>query len=87
MLADVSEWAAQELIVALSITEKAAENLLTRSLTLVHRLPRTLAALESGVLHARSPVADAGEGRAGDGHARCAQGWSGTCSPGSRPAR
>ena len=51
VLADVSEWAAQELVVALSISSSAAEALLTRSLTLVHRLPRTLAALESGQLH------------------------------------
>ena len=51
ILADVSEWAAQELVVALSISSTAAEALLTRSLTLVHRLPRTLAALESGMLH------------------------------------
>lgn len=51
VLADVSEWAAQELVVALSISSAAAEALLTRSLTLVHRLPRTLAALESGLLH------------------------------------
>ena len=50
VLAGVSEWAAQELVVALSITSRAAETLLTRSLTLVHRLPRTLAALESGAL-------------------------------------
>ena len=51
-LADVSEWAAQELSLALSISRQAAEDLLDRSLTLVHRLPRTLAALESGVVHA-----------------------------------
>jgi hypothetical protein len=51
-LADVSEWAAQEVALALSITRKAAEDLLDHSLTLVHRLPGTLAALESGVLHA-----------------------------------
>ena len=51
-LADVSEWAAQELSLALSISRQAAEDLLDRSLTLVHRLPRTLAALESGVMHA-----------------------------------
>ena len=51
VLADVSEWAAQELVVALSITSHAAEALLTRSLTLVHRLPRTLTALETGALH------------------------------------
>src|SRR3954465_4479894 len=35
VLRPVSEWAAQELTVALSITETAAEALLTRSLTLV----------------------------------------------------
>ena len=52
VLTDVSEWAAQEVSLALSITRKAAEDLLDRSLTLVHRLPKTLAALESGVLHA-----------------------------------
>src|ERR1700712_2466543 len=51
VLAGVSEWAAQELVVALSISSGAAETLLTRSLTLVHRLPRTLAALEAGALH------------------------------------
>ena len=51
-LADVSEWAAQEVSLALSITRNAAEDLLDRSLTLVHRLPATLAALESGALHA-----------------------------------
>ena len=51
VLADVSEWATQELVVALSITSTAAQNLLERSLTLVHRLPRTLAALESGLIH------------------------------------
>ncbi|MDT0277286.1 DUF222 domain-containing protein [Blastococcus goldschmidtiae] len=51
VLAEVSEWAAHELAVALSRTTTAAENLLERSLTLVHRLPRTLVALECGVIH------------------------------------
>ena len=51
ILAGVSEWAAQELAMALSITATAASHLLERSLTLVHRLPRTLAALESGLIH------------------------------------
>ncbi|MGY2085269.1 DUF222 domain-containing protein [Blastococcus sp. SYSU DS0539] len=51
VLADVSEWATQELAVALSRTSQSAEALLIRSLTLVHRLPGTLAALESGALH------------------------------------
>src|SRR3954465_1050792 len=41
-----------ELVVALAISAEAAEALLVRSLTLVHRLPATLAALESGALHA-----------------------------------
>ena len=51
----VSEWAAQELVVALSISTEAAEKLLDRSLTLVHRLPGTLAALEAGALHPGHP--------------------------------
>ena len=51
VLSDVSEWAAQELAMALSLSEKAAEDLLQRSLTLVQRLPQTLAALEAGALH------------------------------------
>src|SRR4051812_37526941 len=51
LLRPVSEWAAQELVVALSISQQAAEALLNRSLTLVHRLPGTLAALEAGALH------------------------------------
>ena len=51
VLAQVSEWAAQELVVALSISSHTAEELLARSLTLVERLPGTLAALENGLLH------------------------------------
>ena len=51
ILRPVSEWAGRELMVALSITAEAAEALLRRSLTLVHRLPGTLAALEAGALH------------------------------------
>lgn len=51
VLRRVSEWAAQELMIALSITATAADALLVRSLTLVHRLPGTLAALEAGALH------------------------------------
>ncbi|MEX5719062.1 HNH endonuclease signature motif containing protein [Geodermatophilus maliterrae] len=51
VLRPVSEWAVQELRVALSLTAEAAEALLARSLTLVHRLPRTLDALEAGALH------------------------------------
>jgi hypothetical protein len=51
VLLELSEWAAPELVVALSISSEAAETLLARSLTLVHRLPRTLSALEAGALH------------------------------------
>ncbi|MGX5656402.1 DUF222 domain-containing protein [Geodermatophilus nigrescens] len=51
LLRSVSEWATQELSIALSLTSTAAENLLTSSLTLVHRLPATLDALESGAVH------------------------------------
>jgi len=51
VLTGVSEWAAQELAIALSLPTLTAEGLLARSLTLVHRLPKTLAALEAGVLH------------------------------------
>ncbi|MGX5654753.1 DUF222 domain-containing protein [Geodermatophilus nigrescens] len=52
LLRSVSEWATQELVVALSLTSTAAEALLVRSLTLVHRLPATLDALEAGAVHA-----------------------------------
>jgi hypothetical protein len=51
ILRPVSEWAGRELMIALSISAEAAEALLTRSLTLVQRLPGTLAALEAGALH------------------------------------
>ena len=51
VLAEVSEWAASELSIASSISKQAAGQRLQRSMTLVHRLPGTLAALESGLLH------------------------------------
>jgi hypothetical protein len=51
VLRPVSEWATPELAVALNLTQQGAEGLLEESLTLVHRLPGTLAALESGLLH------------------------------------
>jgi hypothetical protein len=51
VLADVSEWAAQELAMAVSIPTSTAEDQLARALTLVSRLPRVLAALETGLLH------------------------------------
>jgi hypothetical protein len=47
VLRPVSEWATQEL----SLSSEATQGLLERSLTLVHRLPATLDALEAGVLH------------------------------------
>ncbi|MGY1699973.1 DUF222 domain-containing protein [Geodermatophilus sp. SYSU D00766] len=52
VLRPVSEWAVQELVVALNVTAQRAEEELVRSLTLVHRLPGALAALQAGVLHA-----------------------------------
>jgi hypothetical protein len=70
VLTDVSEWAGQELVLALEISSQAAETLLERSLTLVHRLPRTLEGLESGALHVGhlfpmlervAPIADDGK--------------------------
>jgi hypothetical protein len=51
ILTEVSEWTARELVVALSITAEAAERELADALTLVHKLPATLVALETGQLH------------------------------------
>src|SRR3712207_2191337 len=51
VLRPVSEWATPELAIALNLTQQAAEALLAEFLTLVHRLPATLAALECGLLH------------------------------------
>ena len=69
VLSDVSEWAGQELAPALEISSQAAETLLERSLTLVHRLPRTLEALESGALHVgHLPHRDHPVGTAGHHH-------------------
>ncbi|SDD46785.1 hypothetical protein SAMN05660690_4285, partial [Geodermatophilus telluris] len=51
VLRPVSEWAAQEVAVALDLTTQAAEAELERSLTLVQRLPAVLDALEARVLH------------------------------------
>jgi Domain of unknown function (DUF222) len=67
VLRPVSEWAAQELSIALDVTTQAAEAELARALTLVDRLPRTLDALERGLLHEKhlwcllehvAPIAD-----------------------------
>src|SRR3954453_20314863 len=52
VLRAVSEWATPELAVALNLTQQAAGAEPARSLTLVTRLPGTLAALEAGRLHA-----------------------------------
>jgi uncharacterized protein DUF222 len=51
VLRPVSEWATAELGIALNLTQQGAQGLLEESLTLVHRLPGTLAALESGLVH------------------------------------
>ncbi len=51
VLRSVSQWATPELAIAPTLTQQSAEVLLERSPALVHRLPRTLAALESGPLH------------------------------------
>jgi hypothetical protein len=51
VLRAVSEWAAPELSIALNLSAPKAEAELERSLVLVHRLPRVLAALEAAVLH------------------------------------
>ncbi|WP_245700730.1 HNH endonuclease signature motif containing protein [Geodermatophilus siccatus] len=51
VLRPVSEWAAQELSIALDISTQKAEAELERALTLVSRLPRVLEALEAGLLH------------------------------------
>jgi hypothetical protein len=51
VLRPVSEWAAQELAIALDVTVHKAEAELARSLTLVGRLPRVLDALQAGLLH------------------------------------
>ena len=51
VLRPVSEWAARELSIALDLTAQRAEEELARALTLVHRLPRVLDALGTGLLH------------------------------------
>jgi hypothetical protein len=48
VLASVSEWAVDEVAVALRLSATAAEKLLTDSLVLVEQLPATLAVLEEG---------------------------------------
>jgi len=55
-LTAVSEWAVDEVMVALAMSSAAASNLLAQSVTLVEEFPATLAALEAGVIgpaHAR----------------------------------
>ncbi len=75
VLRPVSEWAAQELSVALDVTVQRAEAELVRSLTLVARLPRVLDALERGLhpdhlwclLEHVAPIARRRAARAGGG--------------------
>ncbi|MGY1808691.1 DUF222 domain-containing protein [Blastococcus sp. SYSU D00669] len=50
LLGPVSEWAVPELSIGLARAQGKAERLLDEALTLVHRLPGTLAALEAGML-------------------------------------
>ncbi|WP_142023991.1 DUF222 domain-containing protein [Blastococcus colisei] len=69
MLTQVSEWAVDEVMVALGLSSQAATVLLTDSVTLVEQLPATVAALEAGTIswtHARmliqvlAPLSDDG---------------------------
>ena len=58
-LTAVSEWAVDEVMVALGMSSAAASNALNEAVVLVERLPGTLAALEDGLigpLHARMLV-------------------------------
>jgi hypothetical protein len=91
VLRSVSEWATPELAIALNLTQKAAEGLLEESLTLVYRLPGTLAALESGLVHRGASVAPDRRGgtdrrgaAAGGGGGRSA-GLDGEAPPGHQP--
>ena len=86
VLAEVSEWAAPEVAVALSLPTATAEALLARSLTLVHALPGSLAALEAGLLSVGIC------GRCWSGWPRsptggCGSGWRPICWPGWPPGR
>lgn len=49
-LAEVSEWAVDEVMAALGLTSRAASARLSTSITLVEQLPATLAALEAGTI-------------------------------------
>ena len=49
-LSAVSEWAVDEVMVALGLSSAAAARLLVESVTLVEQLPATLAALEAGTI-------------------------------------
>lgn len=62
-LSEVSEWAADEVALALRIGGPAASGRLSDALTLVERLPATLALLDEGLIsweHARQMVAQVG---------------------------
>ena len=99
-LAAVSEWAVDEVAVALSITAAAASTLLVESLRLVDALPGTLAALEEGRItwaHVRvmadlvAPVRDDAVRRgrtaaAGPGGRQDPHPAAGRCAAGGDPA-
>jgi hypothetical protein len=82
VLRPVSEWATQELQVALAYSAGSAQGLLERSLRLVTRLPGTLAALQAGALHAGHvcPMLDLvadlpGDDIRAESRPRCSAGW------------
>lgn len=63
VLTEVSEWAVDEVALALRISASAATSRLTDALTLVHRLPGTLWLLERGEIgwaHAQQMIAQVG---------------------------
>ena len=81
-LTQVSEWAVDEVMVALGLSSAAAAGLLADSVTLDERLPATLDALEAGVIgwaHARGAGRDrgSGEGRGPRRGGGAAAGWAG----------
>ncbi|SNS70807.1 hypothetical protein SAMN04488107_3508 [Geodermatophilus saharensis] len=86
VLRPVSEWATSELAIALNVTTQRAEEELVRSLTLVGRLPRVLAALQSGVLHVGHLCACSSTSRRSR-RTRCAPASRASCWAGWRPGR
>ena len=85
-LTEVSEWAVDEVMTALSLSSPAAAGLLADSVTLAERLPATLDALEAGRI-SLGPCPDAGRGRRpGEGRGPRTGGGSG-CWPAPRGRR